>query len=57
MELIIEHVTRRFKDKIAVDDVSLSDESEVEDSFPVEPRLEDLCLWLLPQEAVEREEK
>ena len=35
----------------------LANHPEVEDSFPVEPRLEDLYLWLFPQENIEKGEK
>lgn len=48
MELEIRNISKHYKDKKAVDDVSLTLTPE---SYPEEPKLEDLYLWLFPQES------
>ena len=50
-------INQRDEDNNQISIRYLADHSEVEGSIPAEPRLEDLYLWLFPQEDVEREGK
>ena len=50
-------INQRGEDNNQISIRYLAEHSEVEGSILAEPRLEDLYLWLFPQEDVEREEK
>lgn len=54
-EMRLRIINQRGEENNRVSIRYLADHSEVDGSSPVEPRLEDLYLWLFPQESVERE--
>lgn len=54
-EMRLRIINQRGEENNRVSIRYLADHSEVDGSSPVEPRLEDLYLWLFPQENVERE--
>lgn len=54
-EMRLRIINQRGEENNQVSIRYLADHSEVDGSSPVEPRLEDLYLWLFPQESVERE--
>ena len=56
-EMRLRIINQRGEDNNQISIRYLADHSEVEGSIPAEPRLEDLYLWLFPQEDVEREGK
>ena len=56
-EMRLRIINQRGEDNNQMSIRYLADHSEVDGSSPVEPRLEDLYLWLFPQENVEREGK
>lgn len=56
-EMRLRIINQRGEDNNQISIRYLAEHSEVEGSILAEPRLEDLYLWLFPQEDVEREEK
>lgn len=56
-EMRLRIINQRGEDNNQISIRYLADHSEVAGSIPAEPRLEDLYLWLFPQEDVEREGK
>lgn len=56
-EMSLRIINQRGEDGGRVSIRYLAEHSEVSGSTPAEPRLEDLYLWLFPQEHLEREEK
>ena len=56
-EMRLQIINQRSEENNQMSIRYLADHSEVEGSSSVEPRLEDLYLWLFPQENIEREGK